>query len=362
MWHLFLTAFIHVFSQESQWTSQIENIYTRMRSENQINQIEAKKTESTDLSVLTINLGLLNLPVVKVPYYKDRAKLLSPIIRDFIVSKWPGVLFIQELWHENDFNALNELALSLDYIPVIYDYDNIAKRGLQILIDREITQEESVEGEFLEYTGTKGPIKAWYEELFGNERGLLYAKITLDDGKKILLGNTHLTSGIDEVDTRKKQLQSLIHHLKSGRRFVDYIILGGDFNFSPDLNKDEPNIDKWYDNQYLYIYFNTEMKKNGLYLLDTYRTVRNNMGFTQDRKNSVAAISSSTKNEPEQRLNFIWACPTQKNNDKNLAVISSDLIFNRPVSSKNPQGENIKIFLSDHFGVMSVLSLFDKDI
>ena len=178
--------------------------------------------------------------------------------------------------------------------------------------------------------------------------------------KKILLGNTHLTPGIDETTTRKKQLQSLIGHLKSQNHNIDFIILGGDFNLSPDLNRGVPN--QWYDNQYFYILFNLQMKKNGFYLFDTYKTVQDDMGFTQDRKNPITAMSLSTKNEPEQRLDFIWAGSARINKIKNLAVISSHLIFNESISLKDLRGENVKLHLSDHFDVISVLSLFDEEI
>ena len=188
MRHLLLMAFIPVFSQESQWDVQIENIYNQMKEVNKINQIEEEKKNSIDLSVLTINLGLLNLPIVRVPYYNDRSELLSPIMEDFIVGKRPGVLFIQELCHKNDFDVLTKLALSLDYIPIIHDYNNIEKKGLQILIDRKMVQEEFIDGEFLEYMGKKGPVKAWYEEMFNYKRGLLHARITLFDGKKNSIG------------------------------------------------------------------------------------------------------------------------------------------------------------------------------
>ena len=43
MWHLLLMAFIPVFSQESQWDVQIENIYDQMKEENKINQKEAER-------------------------------------------------------------------------------------------------------------------------------------------------------------------------------------------------------------------------------------------------------------------------------------------------------------------------------
>ena len=365
MWILFPLIFLnlHVFPKESPWDAKIEAIYTQMRTTNRINQEKAKKTKAFDLKLLTINLGLLSLPVTSVPYYRERAKIFTSVMEDFIERQRPGILFIQELWHKDDFEALNELASSLEYISLIsYNYENIRKRGLQILIDRNIVQEEYLHGGFWQYTGKEGPIRAWYEDLYNYERGLLYADITLNDGYKILLGNTHLTPGLGQGEIREKQLQSLTNYLKNNADPFDYIFLGGDFNLSPDLTPKGNEMREWHQNQYLYVHFNTEMKKEDFYLMDTYRTVQNDQGFTQDRSNPIAALGASTKNEPEQRLDYIWAGPAKKNGSMKLAVIYSRLIFNQPVYSKKDSADKtIQIYLSDHFGVMSTLSLFSEE-
>ena len=367
MWLIYplLTFNLHVFSKESPWDSKIENIYSQMRTENRTAQVKARETKSFDLKLLTINLGLLNIPLVSVPYYDDRANLFPVVMKDFIQHKRPGILFIQELWNKKDFEALNKIASSLDYIPLIsYNYKNIEKRGLQILIDRKIVQEEYVHSGFWQYMQEEKPIRSWGEELLNYEPGLLYAQITLIDGKKILLGNTHLTPGVGEKIVRRKQLQSLMNHLKSNSNSSDYIFLGGGFNLSPDLNSDESGIDEWYFNQYLYLYFYTEMNKNDFYLLDTYKTVRDDMGFTQAHENPIATMGTSTKHEPEQRQDFIWASTVKKDSSMNLAIIYSRLVFNKPITAKkdpkDPKGEDIQIYLSDHFGVLSTISLFNE--
>ena len=60
--------------------------------------------------------------------------------------------------------------------------------------------------------------------------------------------------------------------------------------------------------------------------------------------NNLAEIGSSTKEEPEQRLDFIFV-----GGKKYIDVISSSVEFDQPVKGN--------IHLSDHYGVKAILKL-----
>ena len=353
------------FSQDfSSLNNEIHSIYGDIRNYNDSIKERSIGMDHLELKLVTINLGLLNTRLVSVPYYDERSKIIPKVLEEFIKKNRPQFFFIQELWHEDDFDSLLTFAANFNYTPAVkhYEDEKQKKRGLQILIDNNIVKDISGVG-FAPYLNENGRmIRAWFEKLFGYQRGLLYFRFTTHHGQRILLGNTHLTATIDQHETRMNQIDRLVDILESKASLADYILLGADLNVSAELgNVKARELTSWNRNKGAYTHLYERINETSFYLMDTYRAVKDDEGFTQNTINTITALSSSTKNEPDQRLDYLFAGPTDKGSEYFLTVIDSYLVFDKPLSNETLDLDlDIDLYLSDHFGVASTVRIFTE--
>jgi hypothetical protein len=352
--------------------------------------LQAEGREVEEQEMLTINLGLLNGWVAKVPNYNERSEVFVEALDNHVRNYSSAVIFIQEIWYPRDREKLAAWATKNGYYSVnseikalmptnsgrgtpqfleklkklkhLFVHPN--RTGLEILIRKSIVDEIKFVG-FLEYEGVDRAIfeVAAFADVGSNMvrgsasdvmRGCLSAVVKLKSGKTVSLFTSHLTPGIDYNAQREAQLVALRKNINAkNKEFnVDLVFAGVDLNLSPNWKNStggqmDGDAEKWDENSLNYLKFGLESG-----LIDSYgvahfdwNSLEVPQGFTQDRiENTLTAESASTKSEPEQRIDYIYiGAPTFKKQKFN--VVRSNLVFVEPLKNG--------IFLTDHFGVSS---------
>lgn len=304
------------------------------------------------LGAMTLNLGLLNHFAVQVPYYQERSDSLYSALAKFTQQEYrPSIIFLQELWYRGDFKTVEDFSRDFHYSLVLGDYDRgqLSRRGLQILVDRDIiTASPPLHSFFAPYED-----KAWWESIpfiADYDRGALLAVVELEDGTSLLLANTHFTPMIWENEVRRKQVRSLAKILDDKARsyFVDFTLLGGDLNFTPDFTPvDELKRQMWEKGRDTYLLFVDEAQ-----FVDTYKAVNTDSGLSYDTAFNTLASDGISQGKPSQRLDYIWIKRGKSSHSgASFAVLDSTLTFDTPIDGGN-------LFLSDHYGVLSEVALF----
>lgn len=333
-------------------------------------QSESRKVIKT----VSMNLGLLQSPS-EVPNFDQRSRLLSQILAGFLTENSPDVMFLQEACDDNPENILTIRSVAADkgYFSLQEIFEDTAnysssqsRNGLDILIKQSVLEEGEISISDISFFEISRSLLA---KLGGYDRGVLSAKIKMINGKTILLGTSHFTPNLvkptyNQDSTRRKQSRQTGEMLKDKGKDVDYVVFGADLNFSPEFEHkiaDDRSLDAkdsvWEGSTKSYPIF---LEKSGL--IDTYRIVNSDVGYTQDRLlNPMANVSPSTDGEPEQRLDYIWAGSYSSNSS--IEINSSSFVFNSPLLDS--EGKEIAaeayegpLFMSDHFGVETVMTLY----
>lgn len=344
----FLTSMSYaVWAGVPDYTAQVQTVYDEFK-DTQLWYYN-KRTDGTHfktLKAMSYNIGLLNTRTVKSPNYKRRSALLKEVMSKFLQDEQPDVVFIQELWHEKDFNNLLNVTDENGYVAAIRAYDSWGVRhiGQQIFVKKNILEPGTDIG-YLQFK-SYGENAWWESSYFGNiHRGLLSAYITLKGSKKkILLGNTHFTPmlsvlRIPQAAVRQEQAKMLTSYLKelfySPDHPADYVLLGGDFNASPDSTSNELGAE---ENKLVYLDFYA-----GTHLLDTYRAVHS----FDDYQNTLV----------KERIDFVFLgngisekLIRQKKGNM-FYVKDARLVLDSPI-------EGDDIYMSDHPGWISEVVIF----
>lgn len=333
------------------YSNDIQIIFEKMIKDNQSNkqifENNALSDKTLELKAMTFNMGLLGVFWFKTKDYKKRSKILDKTLSDFLTNEKPDIVLLQELWHRTDFNTVVATAKKNGYIPVLTDYRGIKEgtkvspkhHGLQILINENIMEsEKSLHNIALD----RYQNRARWESLELIYRGLLSCSIKLkDSGRELFIGTTHLTPSQGNHKIRKKQVKSIGDILKNKMSSVaktDFILLGGDFNSSPDYTQKE-----WEENKLAYIDFYSHTG-----LMDTFKAGNPDGGYTPHDTVS-----------PKYRIDFLWFGGNQITRDKNYPSASRFYIKDsRSVFDKPVEGD---IYMSDHQGVLSDVVIFDTN-
>ncbi len=334
-------------------------------------------SEALKIKAVTINVGLLDGILASVPGYSERREELTNELKKLNDTEGRAqVIFIQELWYKKDAEVIRNWAKKNNYVSASLEspYSSVDMfgliqnvhsdlTGLEILIEKKLFEGTSkYKVGFEEYVDSEdGRVRATWEMAANIRRGLFYAELTLKDERKILFATTHLTPQIDANQIRLEQVESLSKILNKSP--ADTIIFGGDLNISdnfeyklsfPDM---EGTPVDWAINAQSYDALMALVPN----MKDTWRIVNpSDLGFTEDRTlNDLTRISDSTRVEPEQRIDYVFVI----NKMGSLEIIGSKIVFDQPILDKKGNVRMVKygkeestqgrLFLSDHFGVMS---------
>lgn len=325
-----------------------------------LEQKPALESSEEELGLTSINLGLLQTIFVKVPDYDQRSDAFIGQLADHAESRGTDFTFVQEVWHEKDILKLQENNSSQGMISVAQGAKESGyeqkKSGLDIRIN--MSKVEAVEStEFRPFLDESGDnIRSQLEQFGGYQRGALVSVVLLKSGKRVALLNTHLTAnalGANNADLRKRQLNALLEIIGDLKKDTDLVILGADFNISPlweaiEGRDMDGSKEHWDENAELYSYF---VEKSGM--VDTFNAIHGaSEGYTQDpTQNATTDKSNSTKNEPRQRLDYVFVSRGDRSKDARggIAVKGAEVSLTKEVSS----GVN----LSDHFGVSATIAI-----
>lgn len=332
---------------------------------------------ATELKVTTYNAGFLDflgLKTVWVPDYEPRLNEFEYEFLSYLEAEQPDVVSLQEVWREDAAEKIRFLARENGYISIAeileknpyfcgkpqaleeeYSFD---QHGLDILVRDDSDINFRVIGcNFTPFkTATGSYIRAWTTGLVpGVVRGALSVKIKKDE-KLIEVFNSHFTPVIGSTSIRAEQGIALSNIVNQST--AEVVAIAADLNFSDNFafsvegRKQEGTADEWQKNAELYgkLMDLTQM-------IDSYRAIHPDLkGFTQDRlNNDLADVSDSTKNEPEQRIDYVLL---RTNGSITCEVEDSQLVFTQPiirdgVALSSHLDASKRLFLSDHFGVQS---------
>jgi endonuclease/exonuclease/phosphatase family metal-dependent hydrolase len=308
------------------------------------------------LTVSTINSGLLCHPGLfyKINECEVRRLHFKKGFTDYLSDTKPDVVLVQEIWEPQDYVRMLEIADEHDYELLSHTppTKDVRGSGLVILINKERFSEDM-------YTDAAlAPYKsAVWETIADVDRGLLFTILTLENNKKVVVSTIHHTPNLPVLDyyRREKQKDYLNDTIERLSNVADHFIVGGDFNYSVDFNLG--NNLGFIDTQLggrTYVKFAEHNQKYNM--MDTYRAVNDDHGYTWDEINNDLQTSIPFF-KSQKRLDYIWL---GSYDDHTSSTISSRMIFTEGL--RDAEGEFITddgkiVFLSDHFGVESILRL-----
>lgn len=305
------------------------------------------------LIVGTINIGMLDA-FDSVSFVNERQDILKVEILKVLNESSIDVLAIQEMFTDEAHEALQDLGSDYEllttggdaWVPLFVDHPT----GLAFIVKK------SLRGKiFFKDFATTESINCGYGHIC--DKGLLIFTFE-NNGHKISILNTHLTSSYDKRSYRKRQIDEIQSYQESlfKNDIVNFSILAGDLNISPSFGDFRPG-DKgeerdFAENAKLYDLFFAETSP-GFECVDTYKTSETKPGFdfTYNRDTNYLPLKNpSSSYEPSQRVDHIFLCAQNPGSRVN----SIKLIFNNPI--KDP-GLGHFIHFSDHYGVLSEISL-----
>jgi len=323
-------------------SEEIANVNKKMVEQN--SKIVSSNSDEK-FQVTTFNAGLLKTKVLgilqlEVPQYESRRPLVFSAIASHLREEKPFFFFLQEVWHRNDFDQIKEIAGSEGYVVIGTRGSNkFRPYGLVTLARKQGLKCTEAGCEIS--TG-----RSFEETIAGFKRGFLPTLLTTESGLRGLIVNSHFTYSPGKTETRLRQAKKIIDYIARVDD-IDFVVFSADTNSSDTFaNQAEIFNPPWFRDREVYLTIASELG-----FIDSYRTVNpRKPGFTQDpEKNTLTALSATTKNEPRQRLDYIFLAGRGA---VEVGVVDSDLIFDSPSGSGNDS-----LFLSDHFGVTSSVVL-----
>jgi endonuclease/exonuclease/phosphatase family metal-dependent hydrolase len=317
-----------------------------------------------EIAAVTFNGGFLDRNIlgvkrIYVPDYPTRLQHFEAQFEAYLQQNGrPAIIALQEMWDNCPAQVAKEFFEHQGYVSIERRLRSRVLRtshhGLEIFILAEVFEVSN--------TNFHEIHRAMVEGAFSYRRGLMEVNLVhKPSGSSVYVATTHLTPLVGQLSTRTRQISDIITRVNS--QPAEIKILLGDFNFSPDFSfsiadrEQEGTPDQWRENGEL-----LEQLLQATGMNDSYREVNESIGFTQDRvRNDLADFSPSTAYEPEQRIDYVLYKGSES---KGCLTKSSKLIFDGPIvvdgevqmSRENPEA---RLFLSDHFGVASLLSCED---
>lgn len=274
------------------------------------------------MRVVTYNVGLLDVWLFgkKIFEFAPNTRARSFAIPRELAATECDVLFIQELYHENDARRVRE-ALS-ESMP--YSFISDAPRGLRLGHGLAIFSRHSL---------TAGEDKRFShqltdENIFG-PKGYLRATVLHPILGPILLINTHTTAGglFEHPESKKTdacRANQLAELLQEGRN-VSYSIIAGDLNCGPDVSVG-----------------NFRCFQDEGYALPALPSEQQDIGPTWDPQNSLNA-DGPHKSSPAQQIDHVLF---SKALAATLSVVRIKRMFQEPRFISG-----VFHTLSDHYGV-----------
>jgi exonuclease III len=320
------------------------------------------------LKIMTMNVGFLDLPAlldfINVPALLQREEVFERELEALLIRPdAPDVIFFQELWTGVGEAAVGEAAKNFNYVAALYDPNATSYKGqphgLGMLVKKTVLEPGSYATIAAAALTPLPDIDR--ERLMGVQRRIMHARVKLASGETVLLATTHFTAGLDQIPVMREQTRQLASFLSESAKSADYAVLGADFNIAADLEEvAAAEAAKWTDNRRLFFDFYNGTR--GLRLLDAFKAVNpQEPGLTQDRRrNAITAACFSTKDEPSQRIDFIWigsAAP-----ERFYRVRQAEMAFTEPVPMPDTDfgshnSWDKPLFLSDHFAVRATVDL-----
>ncbi len=340
-----------------------------------------KKYESTgkvgeSIKLVTFNAGLLNklFRLAYVPEYQRRSPEILNSLDIYLRQERPTIVTLQEIWHLKDVESIERVAKFNGYTSFVAEKTkNTNPFGLMILTDSRRMSKETP-------ARVHRPIAAprlATEKLAGLKKGFFATNITMTNGTRILAINGHFTYSSKGTEARLLQLERLSDFIKDQKEHYDYVVLGIDTNSSDRFPKkiDGKDFDEvatgWYRDKEVYL--NTALLNHEIEFTDVFKATEATAPFTQDpTKNAIARHGSTTKDEPPQRLDYIWIGRNPSSNN-DFYVSEPSLVFEKALTnldgsaklaseySSNDGTSGGELFLSDHSGVTANAMLFRLD-
>lgn len=324
-------------------------------------------TSTTELKVATYNVGYLYFVALgrvfaEVPDYQQRLSYLDQEMSRYLQEHQPDVIAFQEVWRADAQTAMRAIAEKNGYTHIAQQAQSertISQHGLEFFVKNELSVQSAEFSEYLYRVRNSQVNIRWIVTGTAADvyRGALRVTI-VKNGKSFEIFNTHLTPMALNHNLRRRQARSLTEMMNQSESEVKLVAadlnLSPQFEFSIEGRDQDGSMEQWSLNAETYSLFLAEAD-----LTDTFVEIHGPSvpGYTQDRlNNDLADFSPSTAQEPEQRIDHIFVssqsgCTTQ----------SSELFFTEHVRSQNhvvmsETDPTQRLFLSDHFGVQSLLS------
>lgn len=260
----------------------------------------------------------------------------SPIFatRDF-------VFLIQESWTKRSFKALKKLAQERGY-TIFPDDHKIVKNSGQLIITNLATSElKSVPFSKDKYA----------------KKGMVYARLALEDGKFLGVINVHTTYSDKEgfSEEHRRHFEELGQMIELEKPLSDYFVVGGDFNAGPDMGFKQTKYDApatvW-EHGLMPLMYNQNMRlleSVGITWDDTHNELVNNppllLRLVNKYKNGYIGWDQT-----DSTLDHIFV-------KSDMSVLRHELSFTQKVPLKcgRRNKDDGLLNLSDHYGVMAVI-------
>ncbi len=350
-----------------------------MQHENAMRLKDSSFLQGEKLSILTYNVGLLDVQLLgyidyaKTPYLNERRQQLPKLI--FEQAK--DIIFLQEVWQEEDVLYFGKIASENGYKSFIGPRDNY-NDGLITFVKKNIL----------------GPDFLFHAEPFVSQnsfeffpgpqilRGFHHITIYHPRLGTLHLCNAHLLAWPQKWDIRMEQAREITLYTSQNSRSEDLVFIAGDMNSGPYYKNDswtmpdQTIVSDWWKNAIAYAIFLHYGDLNDLSAMgrpadqassdvDLANNFTNNI--TAWCKNTPHVVFTATDcnnlyekqykgTEYPARLDHIFARDLQRR----IAVQKSGLLF----TNKHRFTTHLSIEPSDHYGVFVDLSVkkISKDV
>ena len=256
------------------------------------------------------------------------------------------VYALQELWTKKAFNKLRETVDKLGFTMFPRDQKFVKKNGVVTVTNMKI-----LDAKFTPYT------RDTYAE-----KGILYTLAETDEGEKIGILNVHTGfSGTKEVSTTHlRQFYEIGEYALTKRKESDYLVIAGDFNAGPDMIYEKqlyPVAEKVWDDGILPV-MNSAFLKHVEVSGVTWDQSENPLVYNPTLLLKVFNIydhGNGGWGQNDSTMDHIFI-------SKELELKEADIVFKEPVPYKCPRrtSPDGKSTLSDHYGVMAILTMKPK--
>jgi endonuclease/exonuclease/phosphatase family metal-dependent hydrolase len=310
--------------------------------------------QAQKLKLITFNAGLFDSGTpIRVQKYKERAPYIIPALQkaDF------DVLCLQEVFYFQDLKRLQKFADENGYYFYRGRSGRIRNRhGLVMLVKKSLTPHAP---QFQEH---RFRMTAWYERLFGYKKSMISATLKLANGRTASFTNTHVTAFRMQETLRAQQIYDMMKAVV-GLAKADYLFVSGDLN---EVLEEAP--------RYSDLYRMNAVQR----LISRFKLVGGYVVANPDKneptlsrtENPTAAFSFTSAFGKGDNGRIDYNLSTSQP-DRHILVDKTDRIFTEDIpvtitppwyvrwgSKKLHRGTRKNCKLSDHFGLLTHLTLF----